>query len=327
VPCGQLTKKFTVITPACGPKRTARTARRASRWRTLRRVGRGGGTPRAPKRAVPCPEPTGGLRDDPEGPSQRAEPPHTHRAPPQTLGRASDPNKVGQGHSRRQKKPQARRKRLDTMAADREVWLRALFADGKSIPASHIEHLARQRGWLKPDEAISRNSPFQDANEPSASSAYDVASVVGDGTCKPSRSCSSRCCHHCRHRSRSPSSRRRPSSPRSTAHFAGSPISITPIRCIDLKPKSAFRWARSTPRPQLCVPLQKSRYLQQHGRSTSHLLSEKVVGRPIEFGSIPKCPLDRKGDRLAPSRLDSGSSAPDFLIFGRPITLHARPVG
>jgi hypothetical protein len=63
----------------------------------------------------------------------------------------------------RRRPRQARRRREGTLTADRQVWLRALFADGKSKATSLIEHLARQRGWLKPAEAISRNSPFQDA--------------------------------------------------------------------------------------------------------------------------------------------------------------------
>jgi hypothetical protein len=119
---------------------------------------------------VPSPASVGGFPNDPDSLRSCAEPWQTHRAPRQLPSPVqepvSDPEEVRPRHPRRQKKPkQARRKRLDTMTADRQVWLRALFADGKSKATSLVEHLARQRGWLKPDEAISRNSPFQDARK------------------------------------------------------------------------------------------------------------------------------------------------------------------
>jgi hypothetical protein len=94
-----------------------------------------------------------------------AEPRQTHPAPRQqtvlVLGSVRDPDKI---NPERQKKPRkTRRRREGTLTADRQVWLRALFADGKSKATSLIEHLARKKGWLKADEPIGKNSPFKDA--------------------------------------------------------------------------------------------------------------------------------------------------------------------
>jgi hypothetical protein len=56
-----------------------------------------------------------------------------------------------------------RRRREGTLTAEREVWLGRLFHDGRAWSSTYLEGIARNLGWLKPNEAISQNSPFQDA--------------------------------------------------------------------------------------------------------------------------------------------------------------------
>jgi hypothetical protein len=62
-----------------------------------------------------------------------------------------------------------------------------------------------------------------------------------------------------------------------------SSVTIPEVSCLV---ESVRYWLK---RPT-ALALQESRSHRQHIRSMSHLLSVKVVGRPIEFGLIPKCP-------------------------------------
>jgi hypothetical protein len=111
---------------------------------------------------VPSPASAGGFPDDPDGLLPCAEPRQTHPAPQQQPIPVRD--KISPRQPDCRKKPrQSRRRRDDTLTEERQVWLRQQFASAKVWPSLQLEEITRKLGWLKPSEAISQNSPFQDA--------------------------------------------------------------------------------------------------------------------------------------------------------------------
>jgi hypothetical protein len=61
------------------------------------------------------------------------------------------------------KPKRTRKRRGGTLTAARQAWLQPYFVQGKAWSSTYLEHIARKLGWLKPCEAITQNSPFQDA--------------------------------------------------------------------------------------------------------------------------------------------------------------------